>query len=384
MKLVAKTLYGLERVLQDELLSLGASDVKTGNRAVFFNGNLELLYRANYCLRTALSVLMPVSEFRIRSKDDLYKAASRIDWDRYMDKDGTFSVVPVVKSSLFTHTGYAGLIVKDAIADHFRDKYGRRPSVDTTTPDILVNLHISNEQVTVSLDSSVVPLFKRGYRQEQSLAPLNEVLAAGIVMLSGWDASTSFIDPMCGSGTLPIEACMIAKNIPAGFHRQFFGFQKWENFNEELFDRIKSGCADMIISSPVKISCSDISPEMVFAAAKNIAFAGMSDDISIDKADFKDLRSSGEDLFIFLNPPYGERIQPEEIESLYRMIGSNLKHNYTGSTAMLITSNMEALKFIGLKAKEKYTLYNGSLECLLMKYELYQGTRKQISAEVTI
>jgi putative N6-adenine-specific DNA methylase len=213
MKFVAKTLYGLETVLADELVGLGAADIEKVNRAVTFSGDKNLLYRVNYCSRTALSVLMHVADFRIRSKDDLYREGSKIGWDRYLDPDDTFSIVPVVNSPHFSHTGYPGLILKDAIADYFRKRFGRRPSVNTADPGILINLHISNDSVTVSLDSSVIPLFKRGYRQEQTAAPLNEVLAAGILLLSGWNSSASLLDPMCGSGTIPIEAGLLACNI---------------------------------------------------------------------------------------------------------------------------------------------------------------------------
>ena len=230
MRFVAKTLYGLEKVLSEELIELGASDVQIGNRAVLFNGDMSLLYRVNYCARTALSVLMPIAEFRIKSKDDLYKGGSKIEWDRYMDPDDTFSIVPVINSPLFGHTGYAGLILKDSLADSFRNKTGRRPSVNTDDPGILINLHISNDLVTISIDSSVVPLFKRGYRQEQSVAPLNEVLAAGILLLSGWNVSSDLRDPMCGSGTFPIEAGLIACKIPPGKFRKFFGFRTVERF----------------------------------------------------------------------------------------------------------------------------------------------------------
>jgi putative N6-adenine-specific DNA methylase len=376
MKFVAKTLYGLEKVLSEELISLGAGNVQTANRAILFEGDKSLLYRVNYSVRTALSVLMPLSDFRIRSKEDLYKGGSKIEWDRFMDTDDTFSIVPVINSPHFGHTGYAGLIIKDAIADYFRNKTGRRPSVDTTNPRILINLHISNDNVTISLDSSSVPLYKRGYRQEQTVAPLNEVLAAGILLLSGWNVSSTLTDPMCGSGTIPIEAGLIASKIPPGKFRQFFGFQKWKDFDEDLFEKIKLECNSQIQLSPVKIFGSDISEEALKFANANVARAGLSDVITLEKSDFKDLKSIDEHGYLFLNPPYGQRIKPEEIDMLYGMIGTTLKHNFPGTTAWLITSNKESLKHIGLKPKEKYTLFNGALECVLLKYEMYTGTKK--------
>jgi putative N6-adenine-specific DNA methylase len=376
MKFVAKTLYGLEKVLSEELISLGAGNVQTANRAILFEGDKSLLYRVNYSVRTALSVLMPIADFRIRSKEDLYKGGSKIEWDRFMDTDDTFSIVPVINSPHFGHTGYAGLIIKDAIADYFRNKTGRRPSVDTTNPRILINLHISNDNVTISLDSSSVPLYKRGYRQEQTVAPLNEVLAAGILLLSGWNVSSTLTDPMCGSGTIPIEAGLIASKIPPGKFRQFFGFQKWKDFDEDLFEKIKIECNSQIGLSPVKIFGSDISEETLKFAKANVARAGLSDVITLEKSDFKDLKSIDEHGYLFLNPPYGQRIKPEEIDMLYGMIGTTLKHNFPGTTAWLITSNKESLKHIGLKPKEKYTLFNGALECVLLKYEMYTGTKK--------
>jgi len=377
MKFVAKTLYGLENVLAEELIEFGASDVQAVNRAVLFNGNLELLYRVNYCARTALSILMPVSDFRIRSKEDLYKGGSKIEWDRFLDIDDTFSVVPVVNSPHFGHTGYAGLILKDAIADYFRKKTGRRPSVDANDPTILINLHISTDLVTISIDSSVIPLFKRGYRQEQTAAPLNEVLAAGILMLSGWNSSATMIDPMCGSGTIPIEAGLIACRIPPGKFRQFFGFQRWKDFDEELFIKIKHESEKLIQQSPVKISGSDISEEALQHTRANVERAGLDGTISLQTADFKDLKAEDENGFVFLNPPYGQRLQPDETDELYSMIGSTLKHNFQGNTAWLITSNKDSLKHVGLKPKEKQTLFNGALECILLKYEMYHGTKKQ-------
>ncbi len=380
MELVAKTLYGLENVLAAELTTLGALNVKPVNRAVTFIGSKELLYKVNYCARTALSVLMPVGEFRIRSKDDLYKNSLKIGWESFMGPDDTFSIVPVVNSPHFDHTGYAGLLLKDAVADYFRNKSGRRPSVDTNDPVLLINLHISNDQVTISIDSSVIPLFKRGYRQEQAVAPLNEVLAAGILHLSDWGAATSLTDPMCGSGTIPIEAGMMACKIPSGKFRKFFGFQRWKDFDEELFTKVKSDSDSQIISSPVKIYASDISEHAVQQTTNNLRGAGLSDSVSLEQADFKDLKYVDDHGFVLLNPPYGQRLQPAELDGLYSMIGTTLKHNFQGNTAWLITSNSESLKKVGLKPAKKHTLFNGALECTLLKYEMYQGTKKQVKS----
>jgi putative N6-adenine-specific DNA methylase len=381
MRFIAKTLFGLEDILAKELTALNASNVKAANRAVMFNGNKELLYTVNYCSRTALSVLMQVSEFRIRSKDDLYKAGSEIEWDKYMSADNTFAVTPVVNSTQFAHSGYAGLLLKDAIADYFRKVSGKRPSVDTEDPDILINLHISHDLVTVSLDSSVVPLFKRGYRKEQAVAPLNEVLAAGIILISGWDGTSPLIDPMCGSGTFSIEAGLIACRIPPGKFRKFFGFEKWKDFDKGLFDRIKAKYDALSIEPLTTISASDISEKALEQARSNIVQAGLDKVVLTKVSDFKDINSTDNQGCIFLNPPYGLRLQPEEIDNLYAMIGSSLKHNFPGHVAWLITSNRESVRHIGLKPKEKHILFNGALECTLLKYELYQGSKKHRTNE---
>jgi putative N6-adenine-specific DNA methylase len=378
MKFIAKTLYGLEKVVADELTALGAEGVTIANRAVFFRGELPILYTVNYMSRTALSVLVEVASFRIRSADDLYNGIMKIGWDRYMSSDDTFSIVPVVNSDLFNHTGFAGLKAKDAIADYFRNKSGKRPSVNTSNPDILINLHISHNSVTVSLDSSVIPLFKRGFREEMVAAPLNEVLAAGMLKLSGWNAGTDFIDPMCGSGTIAIEAGLIACNVPPGRFRKSFGFEKWKNFDSRLFEVIKEKHNEKVLDSvPVAIACSDISAEAVKSARVNIKNAGLENIINPIEKDFRDLRPASTGGTIFINPPYGERISQGETNEIYGMIGTTLKHNFQGYSAWIISSNRESLKYIGLKPSAKHILYNGALECLFERFDMYGGSRKR-------
>jgi putative N6-adenine-specific DNA methylase len=294
-----------------------------------------------------------------------------------IDPDSTFSVVPVVNSRLFSHTGYPGLIVKDAIADHFRKRSGRRPSVDTTDPDVMVNLHISNEKVDISIDSSVVPLFKRGYRKEQGMAPLNEVLAAGIIKLSGWDLESPLSDPMCGSGTIPVEAGLMACKIPPGKFRKFYGFTRWKNYDGELFERVKLESDRDICRMKAQISASDISEQSVKQTVANIESAGLEGQISVRILDYCDLKPDVAGGWLIINPPYGQRLKPEEIDALYGMIGTTLKHSFPGYKAWIITSGKQHLKNIGLKPKTKLTLYNGSIECILAGYELYEGSRKQ-------
>jgi len=378
MKFIAKTLFGLENVLEKELETLGASGIKAANRAVIFEGNLKLLYSANYMLRTAISVLWKMTEFRIRSADDLYNRALRIEWDRVMDVSDTFSIVPVVQSPLFNHTGFAALKLKDSIADYFRNKTGKRPSVDNSSPRILINLHISNELVTISLDSSSEPLFKRGYRKEVTEAPLNEVLAAGMLMLSGWNGGHSLTDPMCGSGTIPIEAGMMACKIPPGKFRKDYGFMKWKNFDPSLFGEVKTeNDKHITINQGVNIKGYDISGMAVNSAVANARNAGVGDIIHFEEMDFGNFEADpGSPGYIVINPPYGERISKGETDELYGMIGSVLKHKCHGYTAWIISSSRESVKYIGLKPSAKFTLYNGALECLFARYELYEGSRK--------
>ncbi len=376
MRFTAKTFYGLENVLAQELSALGALETKPLNRAVAFSGTYETMYRINYCSRTALSVLMPVAEFTIASGDELYRRAMKINWSAYMDSNNTFSVVPVVNSKLFRHTTYPALVLKDAVADYFRRRSGKRPSVDTADPDVIINLHISNNNITVSLDSTGEPLYKRGYRSFQGTAPLNEILAAGIIMLSGWNGLSPILDPMCGSGTISIEAALMACNIPPGRFRKKFAFIRWKEFDNELFLRIKKKAEEGIIKSAAIIKASDISADMVRRCRKNIANAGLTDIIQLDVCDFKDVKPEFSNGIIIMNPPYGKRILPSAIENLYNMIGTTLKHAFPQNTAWVITTERDYLNKIGLRPAKKYRLFNGAIECVLAGYELYEGSRK--------
>ena len=379
-KLLAKTLYGLEDVLKAELESIGAGNVIKGRRSVSFEGDREMLYRANYSLRTALSVLKHLFNFNIRKAKDVYSKSVEYHWEDIMSVGQTFAVVPVVNSSLFNHTGYPALLLKDAIADRFRKKMNRRPSVDPKNPDIVLNCHINDNQVDISIDSTVVPLYKRGYRRNLPAAPLNEVLAAGIVMISGWDMRSPLLDPMCGSGTIAIEAALMARNIPPGKFRSFFGFMNWPDYDHELFIKVGRKEESKAIPLQTSINCKDISPANIKMARTNIGNAGLDSDIRSSIEDFHDSESKDIKYTLIINPPYGERLNNVNIENLYSEIGERLKHGYPGSTAWLISSNMEALKMIGLKPSVKYRLYNGKLEVKLLKYELYSGSMKKVKS----
>lgn len=381
-KLLAKTLYGLEDVLKSELESMGAGNVIKGKRSVSFEGDREILYRANYSLHTALTVLKPLLSFNIRKAKDIYAKSVEYPWEEIMSVGQSFSVVPVVNSSLFNHTGYPALVLKDAIADRFRKKISRRPSVNSRDPDIVFNCHISEKHVNISIDSTLIPLFKRGYRRNRPDAPLNEVLAAGIVLISGWNMRSPLLDPMCGSGTLAIEAALIARNIPPGKFRSFFGFMNWPDYDRELFEKVRRKAESMIITMQRSIYCRDISPVNIKMARANIREAGLESDIQSGIEDFLHSGSHGEQYTIIMNPPYGERLDTVNIENLYSGIGERLKHGYPGSTAWLISSNTAALNKIGLKPSKKYTLYNGKLEVKLLKYDLYSGSMKKLKDRI--
>lgn len=375
-KLLAKTLFGLEDVLAAELKDMGAENISKGRRSVSFRGDKEMLYRANYNLRTALSVLKPLCSFKIEKAKDLYKRAAEFPWEDIMGLGQTFSVVPVVNSSIFNHTAYPALVLKDAIADRFRMKTNRRPSVELKDPDMVFNCHISEKDVTISIDSTIIPLFKRGYRVHQSEAPLNEVLAAGIIMKSGWDMQMPLLDPMCGSGTLAIEAALMARNIPPGQFRRFFGFMNWPDYDQALFKKVRRDAVLKKRPLQTAVYCKDISSQNIRLCRVNIKNAGLEDDIQTEVDDFRESASKEKAYMIIMNPPYGERLDVKDIESLYSDIGERLKHGYPGSTAWIISSNTEALKNIGLKPSRKSTLYNGKLEIKLVKYELYSGSKK--------
>jgi len=377
MKLLAKTHYGLEQVLAEELKSLGATGVSILNRAVAFDGSKLLLYSVNYRSRLALSVLMPVSSFGISGQKDLYNGAVAVEWDRYLDPSKTFAVTAVVNSPHFPHSGYAALGVRDAIADFFRRLTLGRPSVDSKDPDLLVNVHISNNRVTISLDSTVVPLYRRGYRQGMSEAPLGEVLAAGMIALSGWKPGTPLVDGMCGSGTIVAEAGLMACNIAPGRKRKSFGFMRWKDFDAALFRSVRFDAEKRERKSPVKIFGSDISAEACAIAMTNIKAAGLEDTVEIAERDFFASPPPAVNGTLIINPPYGRRLETPDNSEFYGRIGSVLKHSYEGYAAWILSGDPVALKKVALKPFRKFDLLNGDIECRFQGYELYGGTRKR-------
>ena len=375
-KITVKTSFGLEDVLAKELEDLGVKDYEKGNRVITFNGNKALLYKANLWLRTANRILVPIRQFNIQNQDDLYQKVKSIDWETIFDITQTFAIDSTVFSPLFNHTKYAAFKTKDAIADRFRDKTGKRPDVDTDFPHIRINLHIDHENnCTVSLDSSGDPLFKRGYRDSRSIAPIKEDLAAGMILLSDWDKKSNFLDLFCGSGTLLIEAAMMAYRIAPNLKREEFGFFNWKNFDASLFKELKEEAIEEQIDFDKKIIGIDNDGRVLGMCRANIQAAGLTDKIELHKKEFNDFQAPQLKGVIVSNPPYGERIG-ENVDELYKAFGDNLKTQYDGWSAWLISSNSSALKKVGLRPSRKIKLFNGSLECRLMKYEMYKGTKK--------
>lgn len=375
-KLTAKTFSGLESVLAKEIESIGGKNIKEGRRAVFYEGDLEIIYKSNYFLRTALRVLKEIAIFQFNDVDQFYLRCAEVNWLKYFSINQSFVVNSTVShSSDFRNSMFASLKVKDAIADHFRKKTGNRPNVDIQNPEIFIHVHINKNTCILSLDSSGESLHKRGYRAAQGKAPLSEVLAAGMILLSGWDGTTDFIDPMCGSGTLPIEAAMIAQNVAPGRFRKEFAFENWMGYNSKLFENIKA--SQKVKPFAKKIFASDVLRENILTAQTNARRARVFSAIEFQVSDIKDLKINCSNATIMLNPPYGERIIQNNMEALYAMIGERLKHQFAGNTAWLLTSSKEYLNKIGLKPGKKLTLFNGALECTFSQYQLFQGKLAQ-------
>lgn len=382
-ELIAKTFMGLEPVLAEELTRLGANNVQIGRRMVSFTGNKELMYRANFQLHTAIRVLKPIKTFKAYSADDVYEEVKKIDWSLYLDLKKSFAVDSVVFSDEFRHSKFVSYKVKDAIVDQFREKTGQRPNISVANPDIRLNMHIADCQCTLSLDSSGESLHRRGYRQEAVEAPLNEVLAAGMILMTGWRGETDFIDPMCGSGTLPIEAALIARNIAPGVFRKEYAFEKWPDFDQDLFDMIYNDDSQER-EFEHHIYGYDIDLSAVMKARLNVKAAGMTKDITIEQADFKDFQRPEAKSIIVTNPPYGERISTPNLLGTYKMIGETLKHQFKTNDAWILSYREECFENIGLKPSIKIPLYNGSLECEFRKYQMFEGKLKEFRGEGNI
>ena len=373
--MIAKTFFGFEEVLAQELKALGAADVNIQNRMVEFNGDLGFMYKANYSLRTALRIQKPILSFSAKTEGKLKKKMKKFHWENYFNVDQTFMIDPTVFSDYFTHSHYAALKVKDAIVDRFKEKDGRRPSIDKDAPDVRFNLHISHDKVTLSLDSSGDSLHKRGYREETGPAPINEVLAAGLLLQAGWDGKGNYLDPMCGSGTMLIEAAMIANQIPAQLHRKRFAFQNWPDYDETLFTQIRNTRINRIREFDYKIVGYEISPLMAKIAQMNIKSADLEDIIEVRHQDFFTSKKELFPVLLVFNPPYDERIENNN-QDFYKQIGDTLKASYPNTLAWFITSDLQAKKYVGLRPSRKIKVFNGKLECDFLQYEMYEGSKK--------
>ena len=379
-ELIAKTFMGLEPVLAKELTQLGANEVQIGRRMVSFMGDKEMMYRANFQLHTAIRILKPIKHFKALSADDVYREVQKIDWSEYIGLDKTFAVDSVVFSEEFRHSKFVAYKVKDAIVDQFREKTGKRPNISVANPDIRLNIHIAEDKCTLSLDSSGESLHRRGYRQESVEAPLNEVLAASMILMTGWQGETDFIDPMCGSGTLLVEAALIAHNMAPGLFRKEYAFEKWPDFDSDLFDRIYNDDSSEREFTH-HIYGYDVDIKAVNTARLNVRAAGLLNDITVEEADFKNFTQPKEKSIIVTNPPYGERISTPDLLGTYKMIGERLKHQFLNNDAWILSYREECFDQIGLKPSIKIPVYNGSLECEFRKYQIFDGKMKDFRAE---
>lgn len=382
IKLLAKCPSGLETTLASELSDLGAENVEVLNRAVSFEGDKRLMYAANYQCRTALRILLPIKQFSILTEEDFYTNIKAVKWEDYFSTDETFAINSTLVNSIFTHSQYVSQRAKDAIADRFREKSGVRPSVDIENPDFRINIHMNDNEVNLSFDSSGDSLHKRGYHVANAEAPISEVLAAGMIMLSGWDRNSTFIDPMCGSGTLLIEAAMIAMNLPAGQFREEYGFMKWKDFNKELWDDVVIEASNQQRDIDFDILGSDISPVNLRSAEANLKQAHLENDIILMESPFQEIVPPEGPGVLITNPPYGERVKVEDIIELYQDLGNLLKRRFAGYQAWVISADLKAIKRIGLKPMKRHILFNGQLECRYVGFDLYDGSKKAAKQEV--
>ncbi len=373
--ITAKTLFGLEPILAAELEAIGATDIELLTRAVQYQGDQSLLYKSNLCLRTALRILKPIAVFDVHSEEHLYRMVREIDWSQYLTTNQTFAISGTANSRRFTHSKYIALKTKDAIADQFRDRTGIRPDVDNKDPDLWIDVRIADRTCTISLNSSGTTLAKRGYGEQRTAAPINEALAAGIILMMDWDKKSDFIDPMCGSGTFSIEAAMIAGNIPPGRLRHF-NFEKWNDFDRLLWKNVRQEALDNMTEVQARIFANDEDSGVVSIAKQNARHAKVEDHIHFSANDFFETGGGKDHGIVILNPPYGERLEQADIDEFYKEIGTHLKHHFEGYEAWIISGNLEALKKVGLKTSRRIALMNGKIPCKLHKYQLYKGSRK--------
>lgn len=380
-QLVAKTTAGLEEVLADEIREIGGQKVEIMHRAVAFEADKALMYKANYMLRTALRILKPLTTFKARDEKHFYDQVYKTQWHEFLKPEQTFAIDAVVSGTVFTHSHFMSLKTKDAIVDQFRERFGSRPSVDVNDPDLRINLHISNEQCIISLDSSGSSLHKRGYRSVVDKAPMNEVLAAGLIKLSGWQADCNFVDCMCGSGTLPIEAAMVGMQIPAGYFRKDYGFMKWGDFDAAVWEQVVNEANSHIREYDFQIIGADRSNKAIEIARENVRKAHLHKDIKLIKMPMEQFRPPEGKGVLIINPPYGERLEEADLIGLYGTIGDSLKQQFKGYKAWVISSDLPVLKRIGLKPSKKIKVFNGPLECRFVCFDIFDGSLKERKIE---
>ena len=377
IKITIKTIYGAEEVLKEELNELGYSELTVLNRAVQLMGTWKDVYFLNLHLRCAMSILVEIKQFRIRDEKDLYKQCMKIDWTSYFSGDKTFAVKGAVQSNLFSHTQFPFLLVKDAIVDTFRDKYGDRPDVNLKSPQLVFDLYIRDANCTLSINTSGLPLFHRGYRIDTGEAPINEVTAAVLVRMSGWYRKSTFVDPFCGSGTLLIEAALLAANIPSLIERQHFAFKNLLNYQPEIWNEIQEAANFRCKGFDFQILGSDIDSESMLRTKRNLRGLPIGRFVEVSTASFDEVKKPAENGVLICNPPYGERIgESKAVEEMYEALGDWFKNELKGFDCWVISSNQEALKRIGLKPDKKIKLYNGDLECSYRKFSIFDGFKK--------
>lgn len=381
-EMIAKTFQGLEELLAKEITALGANNIEIGRRMVSFTGDKYIMYKANFCLRTAIRILKPIMNFEASDADEVYNKVKSIKWENYLDTNKSFAVDAVVFSNEFHHSKFVAYKVKDAIVDYFIENTGKRPSVKISNPDIQLNIHIAETKCTLSLDSSGESLHRRGYRQETLEAPLNEVLAAGMIMMTGWKGECDLIDPMCGSGTIPIEAALIARNIAPGVFRKGYAFEKWNDFDQDMFEEIYNDDSQEQEFNH-KIYGFDNSPKAIAIANKNVKAAGLGKYIEICQRPMQQFEWNGSKAIMITNPPYGERLNPADLNDLYKCIGERLKKQFTGNDAWILSYKDECFDNIGLKSSENIPLFNGALECKFKKYSMFNGKYKEYKTEIS-
>lgn len=364
---------GLEEIAAKELEKLGAVDIHSDFTGVHFRGNQALLYKINLWSRIIFRVLMPIADVKSYNAEQLYQNVYNFNWEDYLQIDDTFAIICTGSNKNLNHTHFTALQIKNAIVDRQRKQTGKRSNIDTENPNILINAHIEDTRCTLSLDSSGESLHRRGYRPAMGIAPLKETLASALLELAEWQPSLPFLDPLCGSGTLPIEAALKGLNIAPGLYRKKFGFQRWKDFDAELWEELLTEAKTSQLSQlPAPIFGSDRDFDILQQARINTKYCHLEKHIQLIQKDLFQIEAPANNGIIICNPPYGKRLgEVEELGEFYKLLGDVFKQRFKGWTAYVLTGNKELAKRIGLKASRRIPVHNGSIPCTLLKYELY-------------